>query len=61
MREIYTETASPMSLPLQWSQEAAVMYDYAPTPGGIHAAVEEALQKEKNCCAPAYRSWPRRS
>ncbi|MDE5892070.1 MAG: DEAD/DEAH box helicase [Acetatifactor sp.] len=47
VREIYTDTASPMSLPLQWSQEAAVMYDYAPTPRGIHAAVEEALQQEK--------------
>lgn len=47
VREIYTDTASPMSLPLQWSQEAAVMYDYAPTPRGIHAAVEEALQREK--------------
>lgn len=46
VREIYTDTASPMSLPLQWSQEAAVMYDYAPTPRGIHAAVEEALRQE---------------
>lgn len=46
VREIYTDTASPMSLPLQWSQEAAVMYDYAPTPRGIHAAVEAALQEE---------------
>lgn len=48
LREIYTDTASPMSLPLQWSQEAAVMYDYAPTPRGIHAAVEAALQQEKD-------------
>lgn len=47
VREIYTETPSPMSLPLQWSQEAAVMYDYAPTPGAIHRAVEEALKKEE--------------
>lgn len=47
VREIYTDTASPMSLPLQWSQEAAVMYDYAPTPRGIHKAVEEALIQEK--------------
>lgn len=45
VREIYTDTASPMSLPLQWSQEAAMMYDYAPTPRGIHAAVEGALQQ----------------
>lgn len=47
VREIYTEVPSPMSLPLQWAQEAAVMYDYAPTPREIHAAVEEALKLEK--------------
>lgn len=52
VREIYTDTASPMSLPLQWSQEAAVMYDYAPTPRTIHAAVEEALKKEKELVRP---------
>lgn len=45
VREIYTEVPSPMSLPLQWAQEAAVMYDYAPTPRGIHAAVEDALKE----------------
>ncbi len=55
VREIYTETASPMSLPLQWSQEAAVMYDYAPTPRSIHAAVEEALQQEKALLRPGTR------
>ena len=52
VREVYSDTASPMSLPLQWSQEAAVMYDYAPTPRGIHAAVEEALQQEKDLLLP---------
>lgn len=52
VREIYTETASPMSLPLQWAQEAAVMYDYAPTPRGIHTAVEEALAQEKELVRP---------
>ncbi len=52
VREIYSDIPSPMSLPLQWSQEAAVMYDYAPTPRGIHGAVEEALQKEKNLVRP---------
>lgn len=46
IHEIDTKTPSPMSLPLQWSQEAAVMYDYAPTPRGVHRAVEEALKKE---------------
>ena len=52
VREIYTDMASPMSLPLQWSQEAAVMYDYAPTPRGIHAAVEEALKEEQELVRP---------
>ncbi len=45
VREVYTDTGSPMSLPFQWGQEAAVMYDYAPTPGGVHNAVGEALEK----------------
>lgn len=52
VREFHTETPSPMSLPLQWQQEAAVMYDYAPTPGGIYAAVEEALKQEKELMRP---------
>ena len=47
VREVYSETPSPMSLPLQWGQEAAVMYDYAPTPRGIHNAVEEELRRGK--------------
>ncbi len=55
VREVYTETPSPMSLPLQWAQEGAVMYDYAPTPRGIHAAVEEALHQEKELLAPGER------
>lgn len=55
VREIYAEIPSPMSLPLQWSQEAAVMYDYAPTPRGIHGAVEEALAKEKHLIQPGDR------
>lgn len=52
VREIYTEIPSPMSLPLQWGQEAAVMYDYFPTPRGIHGAVEEALKQEKELIVP---------
>lgn len=47
IREIYTDMPSPMSLPLQWAQEAAVMYDYAPTPLGIHGAVQEELNRQK--------------
>ncbi len=46
VREVYVDVPSPMSLPLQWAQEAAVMYDYAPTPGGIHEAVRDALKEE---------------
>lgn len=52
VREVYTQSPSPMSLPLQWSQEAAVMYDYAPTPQGIHKAVEEALKQEEHLILP---------
>lgn len=52
VREVYTEVPSPMSLPLQWSQEAAVMYDYSPTTRGIYGAVEEALKEEKELLVP---------
>lgn len=56
VREVETESASPMSLPLQWAQEANVMYDYAPTPRGIHEAVkeelEEALKRQSNLILP---------
>lgn len=52
VREVYSEVPSPMSLPLQWAQEAAVMYDYAPTPRGIHGAVEDALNDEKELLTP---------
>ena len=52
VREVYSDVPSPMSLPLQWGQEAAVMYDYSPTPRGIHGAVEEALKQEKEMIAP---------
>ena len=52
VREIYTEIPSPMSLPLQWAQEAGEMYDYWPTFRGMHAKVEEALKGEKNQITP---------
>ncbi len=52
VREVYTDVPSPMSLPLQWAQEAAVMYDYAPTPRGIHHAVEESLTQEADLLRP---------
>ncbi len=52
VREVYSDVPSPMSLPLQWGQEAAVMYDYSPTPRGIYGAVEEALKQEKEMIQP---------
>lgn len=52
VHEVYTKTPSPMSLPLQWSQEAAVMYDYTPTPMGIHRTVEEAFTQENELLRP---------
>lgn len=52
IREVYTDMPSPMSLPLQWGQEAAAMYDYAPTPGGIYNAVEEERKREKEFLHP---------
>ena len=55
IREVYTEIPSPMSLPLQWGQEAAVMYDYSPTPRDIHRAVEEALKQEKDLLQPEHK------
>ncbi len=55
IKEVYTESPSPMSLPLQWGQEAAVMYDYSPTPRGIYGAVEEALKEEKELVSPGYK------
>lgn len=52
VHEVYTKMPSPMSLPLQWSQEAAVMYDYTPTPRGIHRTVEEALNQGNELLRP---------
>ncbi|MDL2301620.1 DEAD/DEAH box helicase [Lachnospiraceae bacterium OttesenSCG-928-D06] len=43
VREIWVNTPSPMSLPLQWQVEAAEMYSYAPTTEGIRKAVYEEL------------------
>lgn len=52
VREIYTQLPSPMSLPLQWGQEAAVMYDYAPMTRKMHVAVDDALRQEKLLLQP---------
>ncbi len=52
VREIYTDIPSPMSLPLQWGQEAAEMYDYTPMSRNVHVAVEEALRQEEGLLRP---------
>ena len=43
--ELHPETPSPMSLTLRRQTEASMVYDYTPTPSGVHAAVEEALKQ----------------
>jgi ATP-dependent Lhr-like helicase len=43
--EMALEIASPMSFLLRRQTEAAMMYDYAPTPRGLTAAVEEDLKR----------------
>ena len=43
--ELYQETPSPMSFLLRQQTEASMMYDYAPTPLGIHNATQELLKK----------------
>ena len=45
VQELYLETPSPMSLPLRRQTEAAMMYDYSPTPQTIHQAVSKALEQ----------------
>jgi ATP-dependent helicase Lhr and Lhr-like helicase len=45
VREIFLDVPSPMSLPLRQQTEAVMMYDYTPTPPGIHHAAEEALKQ----------------
>jgi len=45
VRELFVDTLSPMSLPLQWQVEADNMYDYSPTPSGIHKASSEAVEQ----------------
>lgn len=48
VREIYVDTPSPMSLPLQWQVEAAEMYQYTPVTQGMReAAYDELRQMDK--------------
>ena len=49
--ELQQELPSPMSMLLRRQTEAAMMYDYAPTPRGLQAAVEENL-KQADLLAP---------
>ncbi|MDR0446131.1 MAG: DEAD/DEAH box helicase [Oscillospiraceae bacterium] len=44
VREVYTDYPSPFSLPLRRAAEAGFMYDYSPTPAGIHDAVRDAAE-----------------
>jgi len=43
--EMRLDSPSPMSLPLRHRTEGALVYDYWPTPSGIHVAVQEALDR----------------
>ncbi len=45
VREMWTETPSPMSLPLKWQVEAEQMYNYFPSSSGIVRSVEENLKE----------------
>lgn len=45
IREMFLTAPSPMSFTLRQQTEASMMYDYAPTPMGIHKASEEALNE----------------
>jgi ATP-dependent Lhr-like helicase len=45
--ELFLDTPSPMSFLLRQQTEAANMYDYSPTPMGIHRSTEEALKEAK--------------
>lgn len=45
--EMYLDTPSPMSFLLRQQTEAAMMYDYSPTPIGIQHATEELLKQAK--------------
>ncbi|MBP1756652.1 MAG: hypothetical protein H6Q59_3050, partial [Firmicutes bacterium] len=49
--ELFVDTPSPMSFLLRQQTEAANMYDYSPTPMGIHRATEDAL-KDVTMIAP---------
>ena len=45
VREVYSESASPMSLPLRRQTEATLLYEYSPTTYGVLNAVDESINK----------------
>ena len=45
VREVYTESPSPMSMPLEWKVEGDQMYNYNPMPASVYKAVEEGLSQ----------------
>jgi len=49
---MFLDAPSPMSLPLRRQTEATMIYDYTPTPMGVHIAAEEAL-KQAQMIAPS--------
>jgi len=60
VREMFSQTPSPMSHLLRRQTEAQMMYDYAPTPPGVHAAVAKALSGAQ-AAAPAQEQLDRLS
>lgn len=47
LREVHTETPSPMSLPFQWRIEAEEMYAYTPSTTNLQHTVYENLRQEE--------------
>lgn len=50
--ETSVDSPSPMSLPLRHRIEGSMVYEYSPTPSGIHVAVRESLERTQ-MIAPA--------
>lgn len=50
--ETSVDSPSPMSLPLRHRTEGSMVYEYSPTPSGIHVAVRESLERTQ-MIAPA--------
>ena len=59
VREMALEVPSPMSFLLRRQTEAAMMYDYSPTPRSLNAAVEEGIKASMLAPARAAAKSPR--